>query len=313
MDYMESTILWGTWNLIFYAIYYWGFLKRFVFEKQTFFMLLSILLYAIGYSFYTKYIVNWVTSELPFVSQHIRDISKRNMEQLRPVSNIIPFVSTRLFIVVGFTYLIRSMQQDDQMKDMKTQQLFSEMTYLRAQLQPHFFFNTLNNIYALALKQSAQTAPIVAKLSQMMRYIIYESDQTAVPLTKEIEFLKHYIEVEKIRHTAHIDIQFDLQVHRSDYQMAPLLLLPLVENAFKHGLHEETAIGYVHVVICTTETELILEVKNSKPKEKLPGGETGLGLKNLKKRLALLYPSRHQYEVNEGENHYYAQLTLELT
>lgn len=311
LEHVQSTIVWGTWNFIFYAAYYWLFLKRFVFERKTYYVLFSILICAIAFNLYFKYIVSWLTWQFPFFSDRINNAGKRNLRELRPISNIIPFANARLFVVIGFTYLVRSLQQDDQMKRMKEAQIIAEMTYLKAQLQPHFFFNTLNNIYALALKTSLYTAPMIAKLSEMMRYIIYESEQPKVPLSREIEFLRHYVEVEKIRYNAVTDIQFDVQVQLPDYQIPPLLLLPLVENAFKHGLQDEVGVGYVHIVLYASERELVLQVKNSKPKHR-PVAMEGLGLKNLKKRLDLVYLNQYQYEITADQISYCSQLTLNI-
>lgn len=196
------------------------------------------------------------------------------------------------------------------MKALKEQQLVSELNYLKAQLHPHFFFNTINNIYALALKQSTETAPMVARLGEMMRYILYEADQPSVPLSRELAFLSDYIEVEKIRHQAHIDIQFDMQGIRADHRMEPLLLLPFIENAFKHGLEEETQNGFVHIVICQTDQDLTLQVSNSVPragKKPLPG----IGIENVRKRLDILFPGRHQLETTGTPGRY--EVTLILT
>lgn len=197
------------------------------------------------------------------------------------------------------------------MKELKEQQLISELNYLKAQLHPHFFFNTINNIYALALKQSAQTAPMVARLGEMMRYILYEADQPTVPLSRELTFLSDYIEVEKIRHQAHIDIQFDVQGIRQDYRMEPLLLLPFIENAFKHGLEEETKNGFVHIVLCQTDRDLTLQVSNSIPQSVKKAAVSGIGIQNVRKRLDILYPAKYQLDINETPELY--EVTLILT
>jgi LytS/YehU family sensor histidine kinase len=180
---------------------------------------------------------------------------------------------------------------------------------LKAQLHPHFFFNTINNIYALALKQSADTAPMVAKLAEMMRYILYEADQPVVLLEREIEFLNNYIGTEKIRHKRN-DIRFDVQRIDRNIRIEPLLLLPFVENAFKHGLEQETGNGYVHIVICLVENELTVEVTNSKPAEGEIRVTKGIGMQNLQKRLAILYPGKHQLLVHDEADKYQVTLTL---
>jgi LytS/YehU family sensor histidine kinase len=215
-----------------------------------------------------------------------------------------------IFPLTGLAFLVRSLSQDGDMKALKEQQLVSELNYLKAQLHPHFFFNTINNIYGLALKQSADTAPMVARLGEMMRYILYEADQKTVLLSREIAFLSNYIEAERIRHQDQIDIQFDVQGIRADFQIEPLLLLPFIENAFKHGLEEETKSGFVHIVICQTDQELTLQVSNSKPVLLRDKGAPGLGIKNVQKRLAILYPEKHQLDVHEEADRYEVSLII---
>jgi LytS/YehU family sensor histidine kinase len=167
----------------------------------------------------------------------------------------------------------------------------------------------MNNIYSLALKQSKDTAPVVARLADMMRYILYEADQSRVPLTKEVSFLSNYIEVERIRHR-HNTIQFDVQGINDVPMIEPLLLLPFIENAFKHGLEQETGIGHVKIILCIIDNELTLDVSNSKPIGLNPS--TGIGLQNVLKRLQLLYPNVHDLQVNEKTDAHNIILTLQL-
>jgi len=209
----------------------------------------------------------------------------------------------------ALAYFIYSAKQNDQMRKLKEQQLLTELTYLKAQLHPHFFFNTMNNIYALALKRSADTAPLVAKLADMMRYILYEAERPIVPLVKEIEFLTNYVEAEKIRHHNNNQITFDVQGLKPAALIEPVLLLPFIENAFKHGLYEETGNGFVDIVICQSDAELILQVTNSKPQ---PQRETqkGIGLQNALKRLNLLYSRQYTMVIKDESDSYQLNLSL---
>ena len=186
--------------------------------------------------------------------------------------------------------------------------MISELTYLKAQLQPHFFFNTLNNIYSLALIQSKDTAPLVAKLAEMMRYILYKSDEKLVSLKEEVAFLQNYVEVERIRYRSAIKINFETQGIDEESKISPLLLLPFIENAFKHGIEEEEKDGFVNIIICKTEDELTLEVSNSIAKTKENLG--GIGLVNVKKRLEILYPNSHLLAIENDGIVYNVNLTL---
>jgi LytS/YehU family sensor histidine kinase len=250
-----------------------------------------------------------VVIKLPIISAEIKQMAADNLARARLTFTISYATVREVIPLIGFAFLIRSLQQDEQMKTLKEQQLLSELTYLKAQLHPHFFFNTMNNIYSLALKQSKHTAPVVAKLADMMRYVLYEADQPKVSPLKEIVFLSNYVEVERIRHQQNT-IRFDVQGANDAVSIEPLLMLPFIENAFKHGLEQETEQGFVNIILCIIDNELTLEVSNSKPQQLNPS--PGIGLQNVIKRLALLYPGRHDLRVNEEADTYHVTLTLQL-
>jgi LytS/YehU family sensor histidine kinase len=216
-----------------------------------------------------------------------------------------------LITLSGVAYFIRSARQERQIGELKRQQLQSELEYLKLQLNPHFFFNTLNNIYSLTLQQSEKAAPLVAKHSEMMRYIMYESTQHQVTLSKEVDFLRNYIEVETLRHSNKIDISFETQGIRDQVLIEPLLLLPFVENTFKHGIREEVAFGYIHIILSLVETELFMELKNSIPAMAINEAK-GIGLQNAVRRLEILYPGRHKLEMKSDDKSYELRLTIIL-
>lgn len=215
-------------------------------------------------------------------------------------------------VLFALAYFIKSAKQEQQMNELKQQQLNAELKYLKVQLQPHFFFNTLNNIYALTLQRSDKAAPLVARHSEMMRYILYNSPNQVVSLQQETDFLKNYVEVEAIRYSDKINISFEMQGIDNTVVIEPLLLLPFIENAFKHGIREEVNIGYVNIVVCLVENELTLEIKNSKAPAENTDNNTGIGVKNSVKRLDILYPDAHLLEITEDDVSYDVRLTLKL-
>ncbi|WP_199118767.1 sensor histidine kinase [Pedobacter sp. ASV28] len=308
---LEYRLVIGTYIFIFYSIYYWVFLKGYVFKKKTIPIVISVAFFVVLSHMYDKYVMNWSITKLPFVSAELKARAFKDFS--RPTLYfIISYTLNRiLFTIIGFAFLIRSLQQDEQLKTLKEQQLISELTYLKAQLQPHFFFNTLNNIYSLALKQDKDTAPLVAKLAEMMRYILYRTENQLVPLHDEIAFIKNYVEVENIRYRAAININFDAQGVDKGGQISPLLLLPFIENAFKHGVEEEEKEGFVKIIICKTEEELTMEVSNSIASRQSNRG--GIGLINVKKRLEILYPQKHMLEIQSNNGVYQVILTLKMT
>ena len=290
--------------MLFYKI-----VQHFLFRHRILFFILATLIFMVGFQYYMKG-VYFFASHFPWFSAALRREALRWYQSASHVNFSIIYMFQQFICIIALAYFIRSARQDEQMAQLKEQQLLTELNYLKAQLHPHFFFNTMNNIYALAQKKSPDTAVVVAKLAEMMRYILYEADQKNVPLMKEIDFITNYVEVEKIRHHSNISISIDVQGIRKDTGIEPLLLLPFIENAFKHGLQEETEKGFVNIIICMHEKELTLAVDNSKPAAEYQAKPTGIGLQNVIKRLNLLYPDQHQLDIKEDESNYQVSLTL---
>ncbi|MES2275342.1 MAG: histidine kinase [Bacteroidota bacterium] len=303
---IDFDLIYGTTNLLSGLVFYAIVRKSLLHKKPVQFTIYTVL-FLIGMHYYMQgvYIaighINWFPDKI----RH--DALRWSKAKVIHFSVIYMF---REFLCIGaLAYFIRSAKQDTQMRELKEQQLLTELTYLKAQLHPHFFFNTMNNIYALALKRSEATAPLVAKLADMMRYILYEAERQRVPLTKEVQFLTDYIDAEKIRQHSNNQINFDVQGITDGATIQPLLLLPFIENAFKHGLEQETGNGFVNVVLCLADDELILQVNNSKPAKTQPS-QKGIGLQNAVKRLNLLYPNKYVLDIKDDERQYQLNLTL---
>ncbi|MFI5452853.1 sensor histidine kinase [Pedobacter sp. UC225_61] len=304
---VEFSLVYGTFNIIAFLLFYRA--LQYSLKKDKFWaFLVTIVLFLVFHFFYKKatYVL---ISNLEFLSDKIRNDALK-WYHLKRLGFTLSYMIGQLCGVSFLAYFIHSAKQNEQLKTLKEQQLISELTYLKAQLQPHFFFNTLNNIYSLALKQDKATAPLVAKLAEMMRYILYKADEKWVSLKDETEFIKNYVEVEHIRYRSTISISFDRQGIDDESKISPLLLLPFIENAFKHGIQEEEKEGFVNIVICKTGEELILEVKNSIAKTNQH--TDGIGLVNVKKRLAILYPKNHKLEIQNDGKIYQVSLTLEM-
>lgn len=294
-------------SLISGLVYYIIVRKALVTKKVWRFIGYTIL-YLIALVFYKK-LMYWMMSYIEFLPDKVRSDAAR-WAKAKGLHYSIIYMCRDFLSTGALAYFIYSAKQDDQLRKLKEQQLFTELTYLKSQLHPHFFFNTLNSIYSLALKQSADTAPLVARLAEMMRYILYEAEQPKVPLQKEIRFVTNYIDTEKIRQHPGNQISFDVQGVQPGTQIAPLLLLPFIENAFKHGLQNETGNGFVQIVICESENELMLQVNNSKP-PLVTATPTGIGLQNAAKRLNLLYAGRYTLNIQEDAQTYQLNLSLQ--
>lgn len=192
----------------------------------------------------------------------------------------------------------------------------TELKFLKSQINPHFLFNCLNNLYALTLKKSDLAPTTVLKLSNILRYVLYETGEGRVPLDKEIQYLRDYIELEHIRLGERVDIRFDIQGNLQNKSIEPMVFLTFVENSFKHGIGNQMGKGWVNIdLVANDDKKLMFTISNSKddtaPKrtmrEKSAGG---IGLENLRKRLDLIYPNQYQLDVSEQPYKYTAALQI---
>ncbi len=226
------------------------------------------------------------------------------------ISNFLITSGSTLFKITSDWLLHQTEKRELERRNMQ-----SELKFLKSQINPHFLFNTLNNLYALTLKKSDQAPDIVLKLSDMMRYMLYECNEKFVLLEKEIIYLRNYIELEKLRLDRTVNIDFQLQGEIGNNWIAPLILIPFVENAFKHGLKSsihENAYFYCHLSI--NEKHLKFVVINSKPNlqthEKDRFG--GIGLVNVQRRLNIIYPNKYHLKIKNTKEEYQVNLDLEL-
>jgi hypothetical protein len=180
-------------------------------------------------------------------------------------------------------------------------------------LNPHFLFNTLNNLYGLIIQnQNTKASEITLRLSDLMRYILKSSKETKVNLQDEIKFIEDYLTIEKIRLTNNVEIKFEFSGIDKDILIAPLLFIPMVENTFKHGLQNISLDNYAHFFLSIQGNEVFFEVENSIGRKTDKQTNSGTGLINLRKRLQLIYPQKHQLEINKTETNFKAILYVEL-
>ncbi len=199
----------------------------------------------------------------------------------------------------------------------RQQEKDAELKLLKAQLNPHFLFNTLNNLYGLSVIKSDKLPGLMLTLSDLLRYNLYDTQETLVPLEKEIQYLENYISLEKIRLESSTDIQFTVNGDTTSKEIAPMLLIVFVENAFKHLDASKDKRSNVHVTIEATEKEMNFTcsntyVKNTLETENLETGKSGIGLQNAKKRLDLIYPDKHRLKISENEEKFVVKLTLQF-
>lgn len=277
-------------------------------------------LYAVFPSFLVKYkIIIWVTygfSSLYFLYVRLFSTSVEIYLQRKETAFVF------FLLPIPALILIWIYEQWKWLQNLKAQKMAAELALLKTQINPHFFFNTLNNLYSLTIQNSEKAPTMILQLSDMMRYTIYEGQKQKVSIPNEIEYLKNYIELQKIRYQKNVEINFLIQegINSETTQIAPLLFIILLENAFKHGVETLRKNAFLNVqldlVQHKNQKELIFLIENNfdseentqQPKKT----EQGIGLQNLKRRLELLYPQKYSLEIEKKENIYSAKLKIEI-
>ena len=198
---------------------------------------------------------------------------------------------------------------------LEKEKIDAELNFLKAQIHPHFLFNTLNNLYALTLKKSDHAPDVVAKLSEMLDYMLYQCKEDKVLISKEITLLQHYLDLEKLRYGERLQLTFDHDIDDHNAQIAPLILISIIENAFKHGVSGSMQQPIVTISVRVKEGVSYIRVYNTKPE--IPqtdemGYKKGIGEMNVKRQLELIYPDRYEWNYEESPKSYEVNLTIQL-
>mgnify|MGYP003064439043 FL=1 len=285
---------------LFYISYYW-LIDRLWFKKRYLFFVLVVvgLIFCVSYSKYELF------------SYFALHKSKHKMPPFHAfvyfdfLSNLLPVV-----FAMAIRYAQRNFSLEIAQKEAQAHKLQADLTQLRYQLQPHFFFNALNNIYSLIEFDPQKAQQSVHSLSKLMRHFMQNSDQKQISLAEEVDFLQQYISLMQLRLTDKTTVQVDFPKQVPQLTIAPLLFISLVENAFKHGVSATTTTTLSFSLRVEGNT-IIFRSENTKIPTQESLYSSGIGIDNLKKRLTLLYPERHQYTIEEKEGKYIAQLTID--
>ena len=238
-------------------------------------------------------------------------------EEYLYTTRFVVFVITTNFFIVAFVAMLRFavdwLEFEAKKNEVENEKLTAELNFLKAQINPHFLFNTLNNLYYLAYSKSENTTEVIAKLSQMMRYMIYDSNHPKVLLSKEIEYMRNYISLERLRLNDQIPIKFDVKGSTENVWITPLIFITFLENAFKHGVSNSNPKAWVNITIDLRDHECIYSVENSRGAEQKDGSEkSGIGLQNVKRRLELSYPGKYKLVTEDTREKYLVKLNLSV-
>lgn len=223
-------------------------------------------------------------------------------------------LETNFMVAIAFAIKIikKWFIQQKEKHEIEKQHLESELNLLKAQLHPHFLFNTLNNLYALSLEKSGRTSEGIAKISDLLRSVLYECNDAEIDLKKEIQLIQNYIDLEKLRYTNRLKVSFEVSGEIENRKIAPMLFFTFVENCFKHGSRIDPVKPFILIKITVSKHEIQFFAENSKPqvKKEKEDKREGIGLKNVKKRLKLIYNNNHKLKIENREKTFVVNLVI---
>tara|TARA_R110002050_G_scaffold300786_1_gene472695 strand:- start:33706 stop:34791 length:1086 start_codon:yes stop_codon:yes gene_type:complete len=228
-----------------------------------------------------------------------------------PFWNFLLLFGTTYSIAIFLESMSFASKKEEETIRNKAEHVQTELKLLKSQINPHFLFNSLNNIYALSVMDSDKTQQSISYLSDMLRYVLYECEQPLVPIKKEIDYINNYLKLFSLKSSQPYSITTKFDVENPHFLVAPMLLIPFVENALKHGNIEQRKDSFINISITSAPNEIVYIVENSFDSEKKQKDETGgIGLKNVQKRLSILYADGYLLEVDNTDNSYKIQLIL---
>jgi hypothetical protein len=304
--------------VLFYTNYFW-LVPRLAQKKRwlPFLILATALIVALGYAS-GKFYQN-LFAPPPEIRERISQLEQRpphdDSGKRRGEGMALYNFFITSFLVSGFAVGIRyaesAVKKEEEIKELEREKLNSELALLKNQVSPHFFFNTLNNIYSLIAINQEDAREAVLSLSKMMRYMLYESEQGNTKLSHEIEFMKGYIDLMKLRMNERVRLTVAFPEEYEDQDLPPLLFIPFIENAFKHGV-STAGNSFIDISLMAVGREIFFRVSNSitRLSADAPRASSGIGLDNVRKRLALLYPGRHELKIDEQEQLFTVELRI---
>jgi LytS/YehU family sensor histidine kinase len=288
-------------NFYHIALFYFNayFLYPRLLNKRTWWLYLIVVVAIMAASYYVKLFL----------------LELNGSFQLTPLNQRIIFFPPFAFLTASIIFRMASdrIRREKIEKEKKAERLATELKFLRSQVSPHFLFNMLTNMVSLARQKSDLLEPSLIKLSDLLRYMLYEPDQEKFPLSREIIYLKNYIELQQLRFGDDVNLVLEINDENPDCLIEPMLLVPFVENAFKHGIGLVTD-PFIKIQLAVKANNLYFKVSNNYGREKSSKDkDSGIGLANVKNKLQLLYPGKHRLEIKDAGNIYTAELNLELS
>lgn len=306
-------------GIIFYLGYLWLVPKYFLRERKITYLIILIGLTLITH-FFTVFVNDYILFDPVKDSKFREAMNKITGKDInfRPPMKAFGFynhILTSALIsgfAIGLGVMDKLKQNEKKQKELEKEKLNSELAFLKNQISPHFFFNTLNNIYSLIEIDGPIARESVLKLSKLMRYLLYESEQGETLISEEISFMNNYIDLMKLRINPRVELRVDFPVVFSDFSIPPLLFVPFIENAFKHGVSSRDR-SFINIRMELGAEQIRFKIKNSIGKGRLAGDmeHSGIGLENVKKRLGLLYPGNHELKIEQDGATFQVELSIQ--
>jgi two-component sensor histidine kinase len=308
-------------GIIFYINYLWLVPQFYFKQKKPIYFILAFALVAVLYLLYTQ--INYHFLHDPerdkLIAEAFEKLENENliprppMRQLKEYYHVLTSV-----IIIGFAIGLRVIEKhansEKRQKELEKEKLNSELAFLKNQVSPHFFFNTLNNIYSLIEINTKDAQESVLKLSKLMRYLLYESEHGQTSLGNEISFMNNYVDLMKLRLSNKVELKVDLPQVELNQAIPPLLFIPFIENAFKHGISYREK-SFIHIALIIDNKKIIFTCTNSLVQQtevSKAENHSGIGLENVKKRLNLLYPDKHVLRIEKTGSAYNVSLEIEV-
>jgi len=313
--YYTNTLISGA---IFY-INYLGLIPRFFFKNRVKYYA-SVGLLIVGFYFISdqsnKLIFKYVPNERRMEETHNPPRQEPHGRPPFRQIHLFNYIFTSIFLVffsLGLRMIERNETIEKRQKELEKEKLNSELAFLKNQISPHFFFNTLNNIYSLIGINTEDAQNAVLKLSKLMRYLLYDSEQGMSQLSSEIDFMNNYIDLMRLRMSEKVKLHVDFPLKYENTTIPPLLFIPFIENAFKHGISYREK-SFIDIALEVGKEWITFSCRNSivKPVEEIGTEQSGIGLDNVRKRLALLFPGRHELTIDNENAAFHVILKIRM-
>jgi hypothetical protein len=311
-------------GIIFYVNYLWLVPKFYFNEKKTVYFIIALIVIIAFYFVlvYTNRLIHDPDRERA-IQEGVQNLARERRIRL-PGPPRFRWIQTYQYGIIsmvitvfalGLRVIEKHAASEKRQKELEKEKLHSELAFLKNQVSPHFFFNTLNNIYSLIEVNTTDAQEAVMKLSRLMRYLLYESESGLTQLSNEINFMKHYIDLMRLRLSQKVDLQVDLPSDDNHLKVPPLLFIPFIENAFKHGISYREK-SFIHIAMQVAGNKILFNCTNSigrKTEQNPEENHSGIGLEYVKKRRNLLFPEKHRLDISQSENKFNIALEIFLT